>query len=252
MEKSLDELLGGDAPEPIDMPEAEAPAEAPEPAVEAQPRDESGRFASKGVEPQEPADTVPPTDKGLPKDVYEPLRAVRDENKQLRAALDALESQIASLQQPKEPEAPPPSVWEDENAWGGNLVSQAVQQATLNARLDMSEMMVRQANPDFEEVKAEFLRLAEANPTLRQQALSDPHPWNKAYQIAKNHRTMQELGSLDVDALKAKMREELMAEIQGQAPARPSVPPTLANERNVGTRTGPAWSGPKSLDDLLR
>ena len=71
----------------------------------------------------------------------------------------------------------------------------------------MSEMMVRQANPDFEDVKAEFLALAQQNPDLTRQALADPHPWSKAYQIAKNHKTMTELGATDLDTLKAKLRE---------------------------------------------
>lgn len=234
-----------------------------EPQVD-RPRDEHGRFASKtGVEePQEPviepdpAEPVPPTEpkqEGLPKDVYEPLRAVRDENKQLREQIEALSRQI---QQPQQPPAPPPSLWEDEQGWqqhfGQNLVSTAVQQASLNSKLEMSEMLVRQANPDFDAVKAEFLALAEQNPAIAQQALADPHPWNKAYQIAKNHRTMQEMGATNLDELKAKIREELLNEAQAQVPAQRQVPPSLSTERNVGSRSGPAWTGPASLDELLR
>ena len=251
MEKSLDELLGGDAPEPIDMPEAEAPTEAPEPAVEAQPRDESGRFASKGVEPQETADTVPPTDKGLPEDVYKPLRAVRDENKQLKDALEALQSQIASLQQPKEPEVIP-TIWDDEQAALAHNRQQAVYEAAFQSRLQTSEMLAAQSFPDFAEVWEPMNQFLTENPAIIKKAMEDRHPWAFAYKAYKNASVIQELAVTDVESLKAKLREELMAEMQSQAPARPSVPPTLANERNVGTRTGPAWSGPKSLDELLR
>jgi hypothetical protein len=258
MDRSLDDLLNGDVEaEEVAVPETqeEIPAEpAPEEASEGPQRDENGRFVStKGVEPEAEPPSAPDH---LPQDVYEPLKAVRNENKALKEQLEALTRQIQAVQQPQEPPAPPPSIWEDEEGWqqqfGSQVVTQAVQQATLNAKLDMSEMMVRQANPDFEEVKAEFLALAEQNPELRQQALSDPHPWNKAYQIAKNARTMRELGATDVATLEARLREQIMAELQGQAPARPmAAPPTLTTERSVGSRTGPAWAGPKSLSDLL-
>jgi hypothetical protein len=63
---------------------------------------------------------------------------------------------------------------------------------------------------------------------------------------------MQELGATNLDDLKAKIRDELMAELQANPAPRASVPPSLASERNVGQRTGPQWTGPKSLSDLLR
>jgi len=245
---SLDDLLNG---EPIDAPVETETVEGPA-------RDEQGRFAAKetGVEPEQAPEPnpepVPPTDK-LPKEEYKAIREEREKRQNLERELEALKRAIQEQQNPPEP---PPSVFEDEQGWqahfGNQVVSTAVQQATLNAKLDMSEMMVRQANPDFEEVKAEFLALAEQNPVLRHQALSDPHPWNKAYQIAKNHRAMQELGATNLDDLKAKIRDELMAEMQANPAPRASVPPSLASERNVGQRTGPSWSGPKSLSDLLR
>jgi hypothetical protein len=250
METPLEELLNDTPAEPTI--EAEAPRE-----VE-RPRDENGRFAPKetGVEPaqvEEPAaEQVPPTSEGLPPETFKGLKEEREKRQNLERELQTLREQLQSLQQPQEPPAPPPSVWEDENAYGGHLVTTAVQQATFNARLDMSEMMVRQANPDFEDMKAKFLQLAELNPSLRQQALADPHPWNKAYQIAKNAAMVEELGTTDINALKAKLREEIAAEMQATQPARSTIPPTLTGERNVGARSGPAWSGPPSLSELLR
>lgn len=258
MSKSLGELLSGDAPE-----QEAAPVEQAEATPEPQPRDEAGRFASKeGVEPdpvEEPAlDAVPPAaaEPGLPKDVYEPLRAVRDENKALKEQIEALTKQFADLQPKPEPEQPV-SIWEDEQGWqqqfGGNIVQQAVQQATLNARLDMSEMFNRQRHEDFDAMKASFLEMMAANPALQQQALADPDPWGRAYHIAKNASTMQELGATDLATLKEQIRAQIMAEMQAQMPApQPGLPVSLSGERNVGTRAGPAWAGPKSLAEHLR
>lgn len=253
MDTSLDDLLNENEPEAV-IDAVEEPQS--EPQTEGPARDENGRFAAKtGVEPQETAEPVPPTEpqQGLPKDVYEPLKAVRSENKALKDQLDALTQQIQSLQAPKEQPAPAPSIWEDEQGWQQHFGSQVAQQASFNAHLNMSEMLARRDHSDFDAMKASFLQMAEQNPAIVQQALGDADPWGRAYQIAKNASTMQELGATNLDDLKAKLREELMAEMQAQAPvARPGLPPTLSNERNVGQRTGPAWTGPAPLDQLLR
>ena len=242
-ETSIDDFLSDEAPAP------EVVEEQPQ-QQDARPRDEHGRFAPKESPPDEGAPPAPEVDQSTI-----PVAALKAE----REKRQALEAEVAALKQqftpPKEPPPPPPSIWDDEQGWqthfGSQVVTTAVQQASLNAKLDMSEMMVRQANPDFEEMKTTFLQLAEATPGIVQQALQDPHPWNKAYQIAKNHKTMQELGATNVDELRAKIREEVLAE-QGQpASARPQIPVSLTNERNVGSRTGPAWSGPALLEDLL-
>jgi len=244
--KSLDDILdGNDEPEVMAEPQPEQ--------TEERPRDESGRFAPKGVEPQqeEPvAEAVPPTADRLPKDVYEPLKAVRDENKALKEQLETLAKQIQANQQPP---APPPSIWEDDQAWqqhfGGQVVSQAVQQATYQSKLATSEIMARQAFNDFGDVWEPMNQWLQTNPTVAQQASADAHPWGYAYRAFKNQQTMTELGATDLDTLRAKLREELMAEMQASKPA--AIPPSLSNQRSVGARSGPAWSGPTPLSDLL-
>jgi hypothetical protein len=144
-------------------------------------------------------------------------------------------------------------MWEDEQGWQNHFGSQVVQQASLNAKLDLSEMLTRRDNADFDDMKARFLEMAEQNPAIVQQALGDPDPWRKAYTIAKNAATMADLGATDLDTLKAKLREELLAEMgQSPVPQQQPLPPTLTGERNVGARSGPAWSGPPKLSEMLR
>lgn len=244
MDTSINDIL---ADEPVEVIAEVEPQPEPEAPVEGTARDEKGRFAPKGE--TESASPAPVTEPELD---HKAIVAERRRRQEAEERARALEEQIKAYQNPPEPA---PSMWEDEQGWqqhfGGQVVSAAVQQATLNSKLDMSEMMVRQANPDFEEVKAEFLDLAKDNPVLAQQALADPHPWQRAYQIAKTHRTMRDIGATDIDSLKAKMREELLAEMQAQQPARPGIPPSLTTERNVGARVGPAWTGPRPLNELL-
>lgn len=213
-----------------------------------QPRDEGGKFAPKGEESASPAPVEEP-----------PLEhpALLGERKRRQAAEDernALKEQLEQMQKPAEPT---PNMWEDDEAWqqhfGKNLVGQAVTQATQQSTIKMSEMMMRQNFPDFEEMREKYIALERENPAIIPQVMNDPHPWKKAYDIAKNHTAMQDLGATNIEDMKAKLREELMAEMAANTPAtRQGLPPTLSSERNVGERTGPAWSGPKPLDELLK
>ncbi len=146
------------AVEPAAGPEAQAATEAtPEPTAEqpqGQPRGPDGKFAKKetgveepAVEPQAP---VPPTEQPhqqLPRDVYEPLKAVREENRELKQRLAALERQ--TFQQPQPPQ-PPVDFWDDPqsfmdarmNQLGQTLLQQWEQRETAK-RLDQSEQAAR-------------------------------------------------------------------------------------------------------------
>jgi hypothetical protein len=242
--KSLDNILNDESDTTAELRPA-----MPEPAVET------------GDTPQpEPAQATevdagtPPAEDARKAGLEAGIAAERKKRQDAEALVEQLRREAEA--KTKEPPAPAPSIWEDEQGafqhFGGQVVNQAVQQATFNARLDMSEMMARQANPDFEDMKAEFLQMAQQNPVIAQQALADAHPWQKAYQIAKNARTMNELGATDIQSLEAKIREQVMAEMQAQTPAAPRIPPSLSTSRNVSSRNGPPWSGPPSLGELLK
>lgn len=249
-ENSLDSILNEQPAEAAPVVEAAPEAE---PSDEGQPRGPDGKFLPKqtGVEPEPTPEAAPPADK-LPPEEYKAIREEREKRQRLETELEALKQQFQQLQQPKEPPAPPPSVWEDEQAWGQHLTGQAVTEASFNAQLNTSEMLCRDRFDDFDDKKAKFLEMAKANPVIVQQALADPHPWRRAYQIVTNAARLEELGATDLDTLKAKMREEVLAELQQeQTPVQPQIPPSLTNERNVGNRSGPAWSGPRPLTELL-
>lgn len=249
---NLENFLEGEEP-PVEPNEAVQEPEVPQDAQEAetQPsgpeRGPDGKFKAKGDNGD-----APPASEEKAKGQEAAIVAERRKRQEAEQRYADLERQIAELREaskPKEPEAPPPSLWEDENAWqqhfGGQVVSTAVQQATLNAKLDMSEMMARQNHADFDDMKAKFLEMAQANPSITQQALNDPHPWNRAYQIAKNAATMEELGATDIDSLKAQLLEQLKAE-QQQAPGAPALPRSLAGEQSG--RGNPAPPAPQDND----
>lgn len=250
---NLDDVLNEGSvpqPEPEQEPEQQAEPEAVEQPQGGPQRDDKGRFASKGDKEDAPPASEDKASKGLEAGIT----AERKKRQEVESQLEALRRELEEMRQPKEPPAPPPSIWEDDQAalnhWQGQAVSTAVQQATFNARLDMSEMMARQQFDDFEEMKSEFVRMMQENPALQQQALSDPHPWNKAYQIAKNARTMSELGATNIDELKAQLLEQLKAEQAAQAPAAPNLPRSLADAQSAKGNNAPA-PAPISLEEIL-
>lgn len=234
---TLDNILSDE-----DIAEEPAAAEVAEP--EAQPRQPDGKFAPKGE-----TESASPAPVEEPQFDHQAVIGERRRRQEAEAKLAEMEQRLQSLQTPPQPA---PDMFEEPEGWQqhfrGDVVTTAVQQATLNAKLDMSEMMVRQAQPDFEDMKATFLELAKDNPVLVQQALNDPHPWNKAYQIAQNHKAMQELGATNVSDLEAKLREKIQAELAQQAPA-PSLPNSLADSQS--SRTSAGAFKPPSLDDIL-
>lgn len=251
--RSLDDILDGNEPqveaidEVAETPTQETAEQQPEPeqALEGPLRDEKGRFAPKGENSAPPAQQE---EAGIP------IAALKDE----RAKRQALEAELAQLRaQLQQPPQPAPDMWEDTQGWQQHLTQQvtntATEQAALNARLDTSEMLVAQAYPDFEEVRPKILEFMGANPGLREQILGDRHPWNRAYQLVKNHEKMQALAAVDVTDLKAKLREEVKAELLKEAEEKlpPSAPPSISDVRSVGSRSAAPWGGPTPIGDIL-
>lgn len=62
--------------------------------------------------------------------------------------------------------------------------------------------------------------------------------------------------TFDPSVERERIKQEVLAELQKEAPAqqqRQSVMPSnLAGARSVGSRSGPAWSGPPTLDDIFK
>lgn len=259
----LDDFLKRDEPtaEATETPvEQEAITEATERPTAEEPkgpeRDEKGRFKPKG---EEESASPAPTEEATEYDGKATI-GERRRRQEAEARAAALETQLADLHAKLNPPQPAPSIWEDEQGWqqhfGSEVVGTAVQQATLNARLDMSEMMVRQAQPDFEDKKSAFLEMMKETPGLQQKAMADPHPWNFAYQYVTNYQRMQELAATNVSDLEAKLREKIEAEVRAELEAKkpqaptPAIPDTLADAQSARGSSA-AFTVP-TLDEILR
>lgn len=235
------------AVETPETPEVEA-----EPVKAEQPRGPDGKFLPKGEAPETPAEVASPVTEE-PKLEHPALIGERRRRQEFEQRVKELEAQ---LQQVHNPPQPPPDMFENPEGWqghfGNQVVGTAVQQATLNSKLEMSEMLARDKFDDFDDMKTKFMELAGENPVLAQQALGDPHPWRKAYQIAKTATTMQEVGATDVGSLRAQIEAQVRAELAAEAkPAPPPIPETLANAQSARGSSAEALPTPPSLDQIL-
>lgn len=265
MGQSIEDILNND-PEPqaeeqvIEQPQAEEA----QPETAERPRGPDGKFIKKeetGVETPpaaevQSAEPVPPTEPTdrLPRDVYEPLKAVRDENRELKQRLQSLERQLV---QPRAPIQPPPvDFWDDPHAFMeqrlsglGDELLRRFEQRQQERRIDQSEQAARAKYADYDEAFTAFEQAVQVNPRLAAELAQASDPGEFAYAKGKTALEIQRVGSLD--DLKAQIRRELEEEARAAIQPRPQLPSTTAADGSVGARTGPEWSGPKPLRDIL-
>jgi hypothetical protein len=263
-EQSIGDILDGNEPEPEAVTEEvteqpEAVEEQPE-TVE-RPRGPDGKFIAKdtGVEAAEAAEPGPPPEQTdqLPPNVYAPLKAIRDENKELKAAIAALQQQ-ARAPQPQVQAQPPVDFWDDPQAFLDTRLSglgeellERFEQRQQARRLDVSEQAAKAKYPDYDEKFAAFEQAVQLNPKLAYELAQAPDPGEFAYSRGKTALEIQRVGS--IDELKAQIRAELEAEARAAIqPVRQALPSTTAADGSVGSRSGPEWVGPTSISDILR
>lgn len=261
METKLEDALRGEETQPEAVEEVTEAVDQVEEKSEDQPRDESGRFAAKekGVEQQEeaqadvPAPSEPPSDTtdGLPKEVYEPLKAVRSENRELKQQIAALQQQFAQTQTTESP----PEFWDDPDGAIEARITQATevaiqryQQQQVLERIETSETAAKAKYADYGDAFAAFQQAASLNPGLVDQMRTAPDPGEFAYSTGKRAMDLDKVGSID-ELLKSE-RAKWENEVKAKAPA-PKLPATTATDGSVGSRTGPDWSGPADLSSLL-
>lgn len=266
MERPIEDILSDQPTEEIETPQvSETPTiteEQPESIVDPPSgllRDEKGRFAPKeptGV--QEPAVEqvpVPPTEQTnqLPKEEYAVVRAIRDENRELKQQLAQIQRQLMQPAPQPQQQQPTADFWDDPhgfmNGFGQQLMQQWEQRET-NKRLDRSEQAARAKYDDYSDAYDAFEQSAQQNPQLIAQMLQADDPGEFVYSRGKTTLEIQRVGS--IDDLKAQIRAELEAEARQVIQPAHRLPSTTAADTSIGARSGPEWGGPPALKDILR
>lgn len=270
MSTDLESILSGQASTPV--PEAntepqpetttDPPQGAAEPSPESDPQaDERGNIPLAALQAEREKGRKRYTD------------AVTDFDKRLTEAdqrwqqrFDQLVGNLARPQQAQPEAEQAPDIWTDPDAYLHRGVQQAISPVMGQMQAlqrGMAEMMFRDQPGAVEEAEKAFNAAASSgaiDPAIHARINSSPNPWAAAVQWHQQTKALAEIGD-DPAAYRAKVeaeiRDKVMAELQqGQQPAAqraaPVMPNNFATGRNVGARSGPAWSGPPSLDDIFK
>lgn len=229
MSTPLAEVLGETpAEEPVDQPVVEPEVtEAPETPEEPQPE----------VETKAEAKVEEKSERMVP------LEALIEERTRRKMLEERVQQQPA-----KEPE-PAPDVFDDPKGYQ-DYVDRQVSQRLENERLNMSEEMARlHYGDDVVESAIEAAKsMSPAAVTAIRQARNPYRELIKTYQA---EQARAEIG--DPKKWKAEIKAQIRAELESElAVKQVRKAPSLAADPNIGARTtGPAWSGPSPLTDLI-
>lgn len=229
--------------------ETTADSQAPRPAVEAQAETvEEGQpdTSSQGEKQGEPPSSDEPTMVPLAKAQAEKERRKEAEE---RARLYEIElARYQAMQQAQQPQQPQraPDPYTDPEGYTKYVFqqrdaqAQAMSQQQLRARIASAEKIAKAELSDYDEYADYFADVvARQHPEMAQEMIYSPDPARFAYHMGKQAKAkadmenvISEAGSLE--SLKAKLKEELMAEMQTQKPGV-SIPPDMSSVRSTGS-----------------
>lgn len=254
----LDSILSGNgavAPAPETPAKVETP-EVKEPAGTEAEVNQQGEHEGQKMVPHEALHAEKQKVKRYTEQVaeFERKQAERD------AAWERRLEQILTSIKPQQPaeEQKAPDFYEDPNAFVKSALT-PVQQQIQQQREEMSLVLAEEKHgadtvkTALEALKAEML----TNPAAQgdyQAIMKARHPYGALVDWHKKRQATAEIGD-DPAAYRERLKAELLAELQGSQPAPAAnpvvMPSNLAGARNVGSRSGPAWSGPQSLNDIF-
>lgn len=268
MSTDLESILSGQASTPV--PEAntepqpetttEQPQAAREPSSEGEPQTDD-----RGMVPVAALQAERQKAKRYTEQVAEFQTKLEQQNAQWEQRFNQIFAQLQPKPAQPEPERAP-DIWADPDAYLQNGVQRALSPVMGQMQAlqrGMAEMMFRDQPGAVEEAEKAFNAAASAgsiDPAIHARINNSPNPWAAAVQWHQQTRALAEIGDDPAAYLarkEAEIREKVMAELQqGQQPAAsraaPVMPNNFATGRNVGARSGPAWSGPPSLDDIFK
>lgn len=221
---SLDDLLEGSATATDSTP-AEVPVET----------------ASAPIETGEKPDSaVPPADAKPDGQVDETWtkQAVLDERRkrqELEKKLREFEARLQPQQQPQQQAKPDWWAAPDQAAIG---LQQQMEMQVFETRVALSERLIKQQHPDYDEVSNLFAERARQDPRLIYELMQHPLPAEFAYQVGQQIKLMDEIGS-DPGAYRARLEAEILAKHGIQAGQPPAAAPRQAQARQAPTQAVP-------------
>lgn len=241
----LEEEAEAEAPEAVEPDPVEEPekAEATEEAPEAEP-EPTGEKEAETPPVQQEAQHIPIT----------ALLDEREKRQEFERRAAEMERKVKEferkLQEQQKPEAKAPDMFEDPEAYQRHQ-QQQVQSGFWNQTLNTSEMVARsQHGAEVVEAATQaFMEAAQSNPGLQHELRAQQHPYQFVIDWHKRQQVLEQVGT-DPEAYKAKIREEIMAELQGSKPAQQSAPPKSVVSAPSAGREAPPVKG-ETFDQLF-
>lgn len=252
--KTLDDIFDGVEDEYEAKPRVDDLPDGKGEAVEAK----DDRPEPPSEEPAEQPDAVE-TAEAQPESRHVPLKALEDERRkrqELEKRLQELEQRAQPRQPQQSQQQPPPQFPDplDDPQGYARYMQQELQRSQFETRAMVSQEMMRAQHKDYDEVEAIFVEAAKSNPMLLQEMISHPVPGKYAYEQGRKIKLMNEIS--DPDAYRARLREEILAELNGtqaQAPVAPA-PKSLAGATSAPVKHSTRksqYDGPADLSELL-
>jgi len=199
-DQSLDDVFSGVEPTFDDPAPATPTAEVEQPVAEAEQPIEQPQSAPAAQKPPEEAETWTKA-------------AVLDERKKRQALERQLEEMQRALSQRTQPQQPEIDPYDDPKGFVGQI-EQKLAQETYKVRVEMSQEMMRQVKPDYDEKELIFVDLAKDDPTLWQKLQASPNPARFAYETAEKAERLKRIEN--IDAYEAQLRAEIEAKVRAE------------------------------------
>lgn len=190
---------------------------------------------------------------------------VADLRRQMAESETRWQQRIEQLVQsiaPKQPEPKGPDFWEAPEGFVDSRLSAAltpIQQALMQ-QSERTSRMLAEEKFGADAVKQAFVALETAvssspeGASAYRQIMASPHPYGALVDWHKKEALRQKIGDDPEAFIEAEIKRRLGEANGGQPPAQQSqaaMPSNFATARNVGNRSGPAWSGPAPLADIF-
>lgn len=191
---------------------------------------------------EQPADEPERENAQVPR---EALIAERKKRQELEDKLKSFESN-----QPKKEVEPEPEVdlFADPDGFR-RQVSKTISDTAWETKVTLSQEMMRELKPDYDEKEAAFLEAIKDNPSLGQQIRNQANPAKFAYQQGAK---WLETGLMqkDPEAYKAKLEAEFRAKWEAEKSGKPVVKATRQIPPSLATANGARTSDEAPIDDL--
>lgn len=242
----LDDILGSENEQQIEQ------------SQEGQLRDEQGRFTAPetGEQPETVQQEGPPPSEleqsHIPiaalKDERAKRQAVENEYRQAAERLQQYEAYFQQQQGQGQPQEQDPLEIIAQQVMSRLQPQTEMQMLTM--RVDMAEQVARTKWADYDEKVEYFKEAVKSNPFLLQELKASANPAEYAYTAANRILEAKSYGEAGPsrEAMEAKIRQELMAELGLD---KPQVPTSLVTEQSKGSRAAPAFAGPTPMGQIL-